>query len=298
MTMQKQAFHQSINSQLVSRLFSSRIQNELMIHGRSRSALQYIKESNILSEVSLQLPLRDFFDSAYCYLKRNYRNEYVYKNVLAQKIVLGIHSLTTSTMLSELRAGTSKADVVVLNGTSTVYEIKSELDSFARLASQIASYQKVFDKVVVITSEERIAELKTLVPPSVGIDVLTKRYQIHTERGPVSSPEKLDQAMIFDTLRKEEYREILTKHFGSIPAVPNGRAYSVYKRLFCQLSPSVAHDEMVRILKRRTDAQLLSMYKAQLPTSLLASLFLIKFTQTQMRNFIAVLDREAEVALT
>lgn len=47
-------------------------------------------------------------------------------NVIANKILLGKHSLNTSHMLSEFRVGYNKADVVIINGTSSVYEIKSE----------------------------------------------------------------------------------------------------------------------------------------------------------------------------
>jgi len=245
----------------------------------------------------MAVPLRDFFDLVYSYLKKNYRNEYIYKNAIAQKIILGTHSLYTSTMLTELRAGTCKADVVVLNGTSTVYEIKSDLDSFARLAKQIDSYQQVFDRVTIITSERHVGNLKNMLPSSIGIDVLTQRYQIHTERKPASCPERINQAMIFETLRRSEYLEILGKHYGEIPRVSNTRIHSVCKDLFLKLPADTAHAEMVRVLKKRTNMQFLSDYISKLPASLMASAFSTDFSPQQAQKFVKLLNLETSRVL-
>lgn len=44
-------------------------------------------------------------------------------------------------MIPEFNVGASKADLAVFNGTSTVYEIKSEIDSTERLKSQMGDYE-------------------------------------------------------------------------------------------------------------------------------------------------------------
>lgn len=59
-------------------------------------------------------------------LKLEYRNEYFYKNTLLNKLLLGIHSINTTTALTELPIGNSKADFVMINGKAVVYEIKTE----------------------------------------------------------------------------------------------------------------------------------------------------------------------------
>lgn len=69
----------------------------------------------------------DVFDQAFEILKvAGQRDEYIYRAAISQKILMGTHSLRTASMLNEFRAGSSKADLVILNGTATVYEIKSE----------------------------------------------------------------------------------------------------------------------------------------------------------------------------
>jgi len=73
----------------------------------------------------------------YQYLKKEYQNEYFYKNTLLNKLLLGIHSPRTTTALTEVPVGNSKADFILLNGKAVVYEIKTELDTFDRLETQM-----------------------------------------------------------------------------------------------------------------------------------------------------------------
>jgi len=88
-------------------------------------------------------PVCSLFERAFSLLEREgYRHEYVYKAALTQKIFLGRHSLQTASMLSEFRVGQCKADLVILNGTSTVYEVKSERDSLDRLERQVAAWTR------------------------------------------------------------------------------------------------------------------------------------------------------------
>ncbi len=61
--------------------------------------------------------------SLYNYLKV-YRNEYFYKNTILNKLLLGRHSINTTTALSEMPIGKSIADFILLNGKGVVDEIK------------------------------------------------------------------------------------------------------------------------------------------------------------------------------
>ena len=80
---------------------------------------------------------RELLSEIYCELKNNYRNEYFYKNTLLNKLLLGVHSVNTTTALTEVAIAKSKADFVLINGKAVVYEIKTELDNLDRLSSQI-----------------------------------------------------------------------------------------------------------------------------------------------------------------
>lgn len=75
-------------------------------------------------------------------------------------------------MLTEFRTYNCKADAVVLNGTSNVCEIKSELDNLNRLNNQISAYTMVFDMVHLIASPSQIKKIDKSVDSSTGLMVL------------------------------------------------------------------------------------------------------------------------------
>jgi hypothetical protein len=204
-------------------------------------------------------------------LFRNYRNEYIYKNAIARKILLGVHSLNTASMLTELRAGVCKADAVVLNGTSTVYEIKSAYDSMDRLTRQIAAYQQVFDHINVITAESQLDKVAGVVSDEIGLMVLTDRYTISTVRESSSFKRSVRPEVIFDSLRRNEYEQIVKEHFGEVPQVSNARMYQACREFFSVLDPIIAHDSMVVMLKKRDNSKRLRDFVLSVPESLTAT---------------------------
>ena len=99
-----------------------------------------------------QESLENWFDFFYLILQAHYPCEYVYKNSIAIDLYLTRHELQKSILIDEFRSRDSRADTVVINDTSTVYEIKSEYDSFSRLECQISDYRKIFDHIYVVTA--------------------------------------------------------------------------------------------------------------------------------------------------
>ncbi|NSD83629.1 sce7726 family protein [Faecalicatena fissicatena] len=150
----------------------------------------------------------------YKVLKNEYRNEYYYKNTLLNKLLLGIHSINTTTALTEIPVAKSKADFVLINGKAVVYEIKTELDNLDRLESQINDYFKAFDHVAVVTYKENIAAIQKKVGSigkPVGIYVLQKRGTIKEVQEPEEYkeiPYGLKFLAYFMDLKKEDYEKI------------------------------------------------------------------------------------------
>lgn len=116
----------------------------------------------------------DFYKYMYNALMLNYRNEYVYKNLIINKILLGRHNLNTTTALSEFRIGKSIADLVLLNGTSKVYEIKTELDTQYRLEKQLYDYKKVFEQIYIVTHISLADKFSKLTDDRIGVLALTE----------------------------------------------------------------------------------------------------------------------------
>ncbi len=132
-----------------------------------------LSETRLKSLVSdmLGLGLEDIGDSARSFTNRfilaNYPNETTIKANFINKVLLPLSETTVS--IFELPIGKSRVDICKVNGHSAAYEIKTDLDSFYRLESQLADYFDVFETVYVITSEKRWDELPDYVPAECGI---------------------------------------------------------------------------------------------------------------------------------
>ncbi|MBI5102314.1 MAG: sce7726 family protein [Nitrospirae bacterium] len=287
----------SIEPGFLARLFSSAVIKELSIQGCSPLAASILRESGIFYEYTPTIPLRDFFDQIYEVLFQAYRNEYIYKNVIAQKILIGKHSLNTTSMLTEFRTGICKADVVLLNGTSTVYEIKSAYDSIERLKRQIAAYRQLFDNINVITAASQLVKVREVVGPDIGLMLLTDRNTISTVQKPASLKVTVQPSVIFDSLRKNEYEQIIKMHFGVMPNMPNTRMYRACRDLFCSLAPTVAHDAMVTVLKKRGNSKPLREFINSVPYSLKAAAISCKLSSSQQNQFLKLLDAEIGTCL-
>lgn len=274
----------------LARLFSAAVIDEFAARGRSRLAVAILKEAGLFGELDPKTLLRDLFDLIHARLFRSYRNEYIYKNAIARKILLGVHSLNTASMLTEFRAGACKADVVVLNGTSTAYEIKSAFDGMDRLTRQIDAYRRVFDRVNVITSRSQLDKVAAVVGDDIGLMVLTDRYSISTLRGPSSLKQSVRPEVIFDSLRRDEYEKIVREHFGEVPQVSNARMYQACREMFCSLDPTMAHDSMVAALKTRDNSQRLRDFVLSVPASLTAVSLSCKLGGAGQARFSRLLD--------
>lgn len=277
----------------LARLFSSGVVRELAHKGYSPLVNRLLCESGLSQSLHSVCTLSEVFDQAYGILRRDdARNEYIYKNAIAQKVLLGRHSLNTSCMLTEFRAGACKADVVILNGTSAVYEIKSERDKLDRLERQLYEYLRVFDEVYVITAERHICAVERCIPAEVGILILTDRFTIRDYRSPISNIANVCPEQIFESLQRPEYVGILRQYDVTVPDVPNTRIHAVAKELFMSLTPKQAHDGMVEVLKRTRNPVVLRDFIQSVPDSLKAMAIAVPLTKRERVRFLAALDTE------
>ena len=171
-------------------------------------------------------------------------------------------------MLNEFRVGECKADLVILNGTATAYEIKSERDSLARLERQVTAYATVFARVYVVAAADHTDSVIASIPSDIGVLRLGSRHRISLVREAADRPERTSPAAIFDSIRIQEARLILQSRGMSIPDVPNTQISSVFRQLFVTLTPREAHEGMVSVLKKTRNLLRLSDLAAQLPVSL------------------------------
>lgn len=214
--------------------------------------------------------LAERFEVAHRSLVASYRSEYVFKNTLVSKIVFGKHRPGTASAILEMQMGDSEADLLVLNGTSTVYEIKTDLDQFNRLSSQLRDYCTHADRVYVVTSDGRAATAENLVPNHVGILALKRSGALSTVRPATSNLDQLRHEYLFRMLRRHEAQALLCDRIGYTPDVPTGHLSERMAALFSELAIADAHRLVVAQLRQRGRAAASLTSTGGFPTSLRA----------------------------
>ncbi|MEE2025934.1 sce7726 family protein [Alkalimonas mucilaginosa] len=286
------------NIAAVSRLFASSVVQELAAKGRSGLFSRLAKESSITDFLDSSASVRDVYELAFNLLKKQqFRNEYSYKAAITQKVLLGKHNLNSAAMLTEFRVGKCKADVVILNGTSTVYEIKSERDSLSRLISQVDEYRNFFACVNVIVGQNHLDAVQNLLPRDVGIMVLTNRFNISTIRETVEKIERVNPLVIFESIRTIEAEKILSLLGIEIPDVPNTQKYSALRRIFSTLSSSDAHTCMIKVLKETRSLKPLSDLVAKAPRALQAAILTTPIRRMDHAKLVNAFDTPITEAL-
>ena len=258
----------------LARLFSSGVLKELASRGESALFTRLMVASRIDRWLSPSETVADAFEFAFRLLRSpQYRIEYVYKSAIAHKILLGKHSLSTSTMLSEFRVGSSKVDIAILNGTAAAYEIKSERDTLGRLEGQLADYRGVFAKVNVVAGEDHIDSILKTVPPDVGVIKLSSKYRLQVVREAADDPSRTRPRQMFASLQTKEAVEVLralNKLDDDLVRLPNTRIRCVLDEVFGGLDPVETHRAMVRVLKSTRSKNAAKHFILGLPASLQA----------------------------
>ncbi|NLZ94710.1 MAG: sce7726 family protein [Bacteroidales bacterium] len=190
--------------------------------------------------------------SFYKELAKNYRCEYIYKNTVFNTILKKYGLLATLT-LNEFKVGKSIADLVLLNGTAKVYEIKTELDSLDKLDKQIEDYMKFADMVQIVADEVHIAQLQEAYDSStIGIIELNSKNKLITIKEAQTSAQFFDFNTLFKVLRKQEYLDLTLHNFDYIPDVPNTRIYRCCYELLSTVGIEKFQKQVVAKLKERS----------------------------------------------
>jgi hypothetical protein len=270
----------------ISQIFSAPVASDLALMGSSEYISYVLQKAGWQNDGSIYEPtLGQVLDDLYNYLLDNYRSEYIFKNSVAERLLLKKHSLKEATLLSEFRAGISKADVVIINGTSTVYEIKTGLDNLNRLPSQLQSYSKVFDYINVVTDEGTTERIEKGLPDHVGLIVLREDTTLTEVRQATSNRARVSAEAIFDSMRKPEFAQAVKDVFGFVPQVPNTIFYSECKKLFSTIMSEQAHDAMVRVLRQKRSLQSRRSLLERVPRSVQFLTLVANLTRGQRESF-------------
>lgn len=134
-----------------SKLFSKKVVKDIL----SKEKSEILNKLLLNSKISFENGTTYFniFEKIYNIFIDKYPYEYVYKNQLLIQLLKKEYK-SEHIFLQEVPLYNNIVDILVVNGRTTAYEIKTEFDSFYRLEAQLKSYTKVFDRVFVVTSEK------------------------------------------------------------------------------------------------------------------------------------------------
>jgi hypothetical protein len=218
--------------------------------------MSYTKQmKSLLKKTGADLEPKSSFSKmitiCYEHLLKNYRHEYLYKVALLDSYVLQNFSLSDSIVLNEFKIGNSKADMVLVNGTNKVFEIKTELDSPERLSTQINDYYKGFSEVYIVIHYSTIDKYIQLVDQHVGIMVFTLQNDIQILRVAACYHERLDTTAMMKALRKDEYLRLVKSLCGIVPLATPIQLFKSCLAALDNFTPEQVQSEFVKIIKLR-----------------------------------------------
>ena len=226
---------------------------------------------------------RQCIDEVYQYLASHYKDEYYYKNEMLNQLVG-----SADTAIVELPVVGSIADFIIVNDSATVYEIKTALDNFDRLDTQLSDYSRAFAKVSVVVPSEKLGSLlQKINNPKIGIIIETDG-QFSVYREPVADMSHLSHRAMFGILRKSEYSAIIKHWFGKLPEVSDFEYYEICGNLFSQIPMQSAYPLFVDALKKRKLQQDIS----DIPYGFHGLVYFMKLNKREYARFLSFLNQK------
>ena len=204
----------------------------------------------------------DMLKKSYSVISKYYRCEYVYKNELI-KLLLKKYGTRNSVYFNEFRVGNSIADMVMFNGESKAFEIKTEYDTPRRLDKQMDDYKRFFDKCYIIVPENKVDEYRDIVESTTGIIAMSHKNGsiILKEVRQAEQNERFDFEALMSCLRTEEYKNIVLSLGESLEGVAGYDMYKYCYRVISKENPNKLRELFLReIKKRKNNTALLRKY--------------------------------------
>lgn len=194
----------------------------------------------------------------YSLLAKSHQNEFFFKNTIFNHFVTDeeIKNGTYPSIQNEMPVAASITDLILTekDKPSEVFEIKSECDSFDRLASQLPDYYKVFRKVSLVTGEKLFDKAKQRFgDTAIGLYVIDSKGEFYKERDPEERHDLISKREIFRCLRKPEYLKILNEHYDRVPTFKESPMtnYNDLCEMFCKLDEQTINKHLDEVMAQR-----------------------------------------------
>jgi len=238
-----------------------------------------------------EVTLASLLDVAFECLAREFPVEYVFKSCALEGLLFGKYGPATTAFYAEFPIGDSRADVVLVNGSAHVYEIKTRYDDLCRLDSQLHDYYRAFTHVTLFVDAEHTAIAVERAPEYTGIVVLGNKCSMSTLRPATEYRDSLDHLHLFRMLRRHEYSSILRARGVDPDAVDPASRYRYCLNAFSQLPIDEAYSHTVLALKHRQRTERFAEIASTLPRSLRLAPFAHRMTLEDWKTLSAQMCR-------
>lgn len=195
----------------------------------------------------------EFFSYLYSLLKKQYRCEYFYKNEIITQYIIKNFGTKNSILFNEFRVGDSIVDLAMMNGESKAFEIKTDYDSPKRLLKQLEDYHRIFNKVYLVVSCDKVTEYLNIIPDYIGVltlDVHRNKVIVKTMRDAISNM-NIDCDTLMQCLRISEYKNIVYEYYQTIPEHENGDTYDTCLNAMKHIPNSELNQLFLKEIKKR-----------------------------------------------
>ncbi len=194
----------------------------------------------------------EYIQYIYRKLELNYQNEYLYKNTFINNLLLKKYGVKNTVTINEFRVGNSIADLVMFNGMSKAFEIKTELDSSKRLKGQLADYTKIFNECYIITHES-LVEKYSKEDTTTGIISMQKingNLKLKEIRKAVYN-DAVDANTLMRCIRTSEYQNIVQEYFGELPQMSSFNMFNICFEMIQQIPQDELSKLFIQVVKKR-----------------------------------------------
>lgn len=200
----------------------------------------------------------DYLKYIYSILANHYQNEYIFKNEFLNNWLIKELGETNSQIFSEFRVGNSIADLVMFNGCSKIFEIKTELDSDSRLTLQLQNYEKVFNQIFLIIPESKL-QIYEKQDASIGIiTYVPKRENSFSVYRIAKLNLDIEPSTIMSILHTNEYKSIVNKYYGSLPQMTSFNQFKICSDLIFKIPIDSLNKLFIDEMKLRNSSDALS----------------------------------------
>lgn len=200
----------------------------------------------------------DYLKYIYSILANHYQNEYIFKNEFLNNWLRKELGEKNSQIFSEFRVGNSIADLVMFNGCSKIFEIKTELDSDSRLTLQLQNYEKVFNQIFLIIP---LSKLNSYEKKDTSIGLITydpkskDAFSVYRNAKPNFD---IAPSVIMSILHTNEYKSIVSMYYGSLPQMTSFNQFKICSDLIFDIPKESLNKLFIDEMKKRSSSDALS----------------------------------------